>query len=146
VNGAAVRRVRTWAAPLLGPEDVTPRAQAGAIDRVGQVLSFACAVHCALMPLVLGLLPLAAARAAGSLNLVLAPLILGTALVAFVRGHRRHRSLLPGSLAVAGCVLLLAGLAVPSETLETVLTICASAFLVIAHARNHTLCHRCCDP
>jgi hypothetical protein len=124
---------------------VTPRAHAGAIDRVGQVLSFACAVHCALMPLILGLLPLAAARAAGSLHLVLAPLILGTALFAFVRGYLQHRSILPGSLAVVGCFLLLGGLAAQSEARETLLTIGASALLVVAHARNHTLCHRCCD-
>ena len=123
---------------------MTPQARAGAIDRVGQALSVACAVHCALVPLILGLLPLAAARAAEAVHFVLAPFILATSLVAFVPGYLRHRSFLPGSLAAVGCLLLLLGLAAQSEARETLLTVAASALLVVAHARNRSLWHRSC--
>ena len=120
-----------------------PQARAGRIDRLGQALSLACAVHCALVPLVLTLLPLAAARAAEAFDFVLAAFVLGSALVAFVPAYRRHRSLLPASLAIGGCLLLLGALAARSEARETLLAVAASALLVVAHARNRALCHRC---
>jgi hypothetical protein len=124
---------------------VTQQARAGAIDRVGQALSVACAVHCALVPLILGLLPLAAARATEAVHhLVLAPFILATSLVAFVPGYRRHRSFLPGILGAVGCLVLLRALTSQSEAREALLTFAASALLVVAHARNRALWHRSC--
>jgi hypothetical protein len=123
---------------------VTSQARAGAIDRVGQALSVACAVHCALVPLILGLLPLAAARATEAVHLVLTPLVLASSLVAFAPGYRRHRSVLPGILGAGGCLLLLRALTSQSEARESLLTFAASALLVVAHARNRALWHRSC--
>jgi membrane-bound ClpP family serine protease len=96
------------------------------------------------VPLILGLLPLAAARATEAIHAVLAPIILATSLVAFVPGYLRHRSFLPGILGGIGCLLLLRGLSAQSEAREALLTFAASGLLVVAHARNRALWLRSC--
>ena len=80
-------------------------------DRVGATASFLCAIHCALLPFVLTLLPLlglgflAGHRFERGFVMFAATL----ALLSLVGGYRRHRRPFPLLLALPGLLLLLLG-------------------------------------
>jgi len=80
-------------------------------DRIGAIASFLCAIHCALLPLVLAALPLVGLEflADQRFERGFVTFACTLALVALVRGFRRHQQPLPLLLAVPGLVLLLLG-------------------------------------
>lgn len=110
-------------------------------DRVGAVASFLCAIHCALLPFVLALLPfvglgfLADHRFERGFVLFACTL----ALFALVRGFRRHQEPLPLLLATPGLALLLLGVTYAegySIILHSVLVTCGGLLLASAHFVN----------
>lgn len=117
-------------------------------DSVGQSLSALCAAHCVLLPLVLGLLPLAAAEAleGEAVHHGLLALVVMGALAAFIPGWRLHRHASVLALAVLGLALLSAGaFALPEDTpgpWEPVLTVAGSGVMLLAHGRNRALRRR----
>lgn len=80
-------------------------------DRIGASASLLCAIHCAVLPFVLVLLPviglgfLANDRFEGGFVMVASVL----AMIVLTRGFRRHQQPLPLMLAVLGIALLLLG-------------------------------------
>src|SRR3546814_19139288 len=80
-------------------------------DRVGATASFLCAIHCALLPFVLALLPLVGLEllADHRFERGFVMFACALALVALVRGFRRHTHPLPLLLAAPGLALLLLG-------------------------------------
>lgn len=119
-------------------------------DRVGATASFLCAIHCALLPFVLALLPflglefLADPRFERGFVTFAAAL----ALFALVNGYRRHKGPLPLLLALPGLVLLLVGITYAegySIIVHSVLVTCGGLLLASAHFvnlhrdRNHRL-------
>ncbi|MFZ5638224.1 MAG: MerC domain-containing protein [Pseudomonadota bacterium] len=84
-------------------------------DRVGVVASFLCAAHCALLPVVIALLP--AFGVAGALNeyfeeaFAVFATVLG--LVALITGYRRHRALHALALLVPGLLVVWVGVLYP---------------------------------
>lgn len=121
-------------------------------DGVGQLLSALCIVHCVLLPLVLGFLPVAFAAAleGEAVHHGLLALVGVSALAAFVPGWRLHRRPLAPVLAALGVALLVgAAFAVPEDATgpwETGLTLAGGVVLAVAHGRNRTLCRDCCPP
>jgi hypothetical protein len=110
-------------------------------DRVGAVASFLCAIHCALLPFVLVLLPfvglefLADHRFERGFVLFASTL----ALLVLVRGFRRHQEPLPLLLAAPGLALLLLGITFAenySIILHSVLVTCGGLLLASAHFVN----------
>lgn len=110
-------------------------------DRIGATASFLCAIHCALLPFVLALLPfvglefLADHRFERGFVLFACAL----ALVALIRGFRRHQRPLPLLLAVPGLALLLLGVTYAegySVMLHSVLVTCGGLLLASAHFVN----------
>ena len=110
-------------------------------DRVGATASFLCAIHCALLPFVLALLPflglefLADQRFERGFVLFACAL----ALVALIRGFRRHQQPLPLLLAAPGLALLLLGVTYAesySVVLHSVLVTCGGLLLAGAHFVN----------
>lgn len=110
-------------------------------DRLGAAASFLCAVHCALLPFVIALLPvlglefLADHRVERIFVLCAAMLASATLLT----GYRRHRQRLPLMLMVPGLTLMLAGIAVDMDTvvvLHSVLVTCGGCLLATAHVIN----------
>ena len=110
-------------------------------DRVGATASFLCAIHCALLPFVLALLPfvglefLADHRFERGFVLFACTL----ALFAMVRGYRRHQVSLPLLLAVPGLALLLLGVTYAehySIILHSVLVTCGGLLVASAHFIN----------
>jgi len=110
-------------------------------DRVGATASFLCAVHCALLPFVLTVLPLlglgflAGHRFERGFVMFAATL----ALFALFGGYRRHRRLLPLLLALPGLALLLLGitwgLAYPIAVHSALVT-CGGLLVASAHFVN----------
>jgi hypothetical protein len=117
-------------------------------DRAGVVVSTACAVHCTLLPLVAGLLPVLGLQRFADERIELA-LVAITALIGAVghaRAYRlRHRHVGPGLLFVAGLSMIVVTRLSRTETIvEPVALVCGAAFAAAAHWMNLRLC-RCCD-
>lgn len=131
--------------PVLPP--AAPRRFAVLVDRIGATASMLCAVHCALLPFVLGVLPLiglgflaghtferifvacAAVLAAGSIFL----------------GYRRHRRPQALFLMLPGIALLVLGIVVDIDlhlVVHTVTVVCGGVLVASAHATNLVLAHR----
>jgi hypothetical protein len=111
---------------------------AAAADRAGQGLSLLCLAHCFATPLLLGAFPAAgAALESPRVHGVLAALVLGVALLAFVPGYRRHHRRRVPLLGLLAGALLLAGLRAGEEGgAGAALTVLGSGAMVAAHALN----------
>jgi len=110
-------------------------------DRVGAAASFLCAIHCALLPFVLALLPLLGMEflADHRFERVFVACACLLASVALIRGFRRHQQPLPLLLAVPGLLLLLFGVTFAenySIVLHSVLVTCGGLLLAAAHFVN----------
>jgi len=110
-------------------------------DRIGAAASFLCAIHCALLPFVLTLLPFIGLEFLADhrfeRGFVLFACVL--ALFALVRGFRRHQSSLPLLLAAPGLALLLLGVTFAethSIILHSVMVTCGGLLLAAAHFLN----------
>lgn len=119
------------------------------IDHIGAALSLTCAVHCALAPVLLAILPLAAtgwlfdesveaAFVAGSLATALVSLGMG------IRVHRRRPIFVLLGLAVG---LIAAGQCADNRAAEMALVSAGAVTLAADHAVNVYLCRQCraCD-
>jgi hypothetical protein len=118
-------------------------------DAVGQLLSALCIAHCVALPVVLGLLPVAAAEflEGEAVHHGLIGFVVVSAVAAFVPGYRLHqRTPVLGFAAAALGMLCAAAFLVPegAEALETGLTLAGGVLMAVAHARNRTLCRECC--
>jgi hypothetical protein len=118
------------------------------LDRFGSIASTVCALHCALSPLVFGLLPLLGG--AGLNERWLEPtfvfLSIAFASVALAWGYAIHRRRSVIALFVLGFSSIVAGrwiVAGASPLFETGLVVAGSLILVLAHQRNHSACVTC---
>lgn len=86
---------------------MSPQQRHRLLDRIGAYGSILCAIHCALLPVVIALLPSATLAAVGNDRLEFGFVVFASAigLSSLVWGYRRHR-------AVRALSLLLPGLAV----------------------------------
>jgi len=112
-----------------------------AADRVGATASFLCAIHCALLPFVLALLPLLGLEFLADHRFERAFVLCACVLASFVlvRGYRRHRQSLPLRLAVPALALLLLGVVYIDGSLlilHSVLVTCGGLLLAAAHFVN----------
>jgi hypothetical protein len=112
-------------------------------DGMGIITSVACAIHCALLPLLVTSLPLF------GVNIIHNPVfewsMIGLAFVvgsySLIHGYRKHhRSFIPLLLFSIGFVFLLAKQFFHAH--ETWFLIPAVILIVTAHWRNYQLCHR----
>lgn len=118
-----------------------------AADRVGAAASFLCAIHCALLPFVLALLPILGLEflADHRFERGFVMFACALALLALVRGYRRHQGRLPLMLAAPGLALLLLGVTFAenySIVLHSVLVTCGGLMLASAHFVNLRADHR----
>jgi hypothetical protein len=110
-------------------------------DRLGALASFLCAIHCALLPFVLALLPVLGLGFLAShgfeRGFVLFACVL--ALTSLINGYRHHRRSLPLRLALPGLALLLAGVTFAesySIVLHSTLVTCGGLMVALAHFVN----------
>jgi hypothetical protein len=123
-----------------------PSAWARIADRFGASASFLCAVHCAVLPLIIAALPaiglgfLADHRFERGFIAFASALALTT----FWIGFRRHRRFRAFWFLAPGIALLMAGIAVDfdvSTTLHAVLVSIGGTLVAAAHLTNLRLAH-----
>ncbi len=110
-------------------------------DRVGATASFLCAVHCALLPFVLALLPFVGLGFLADHRFERGFVLFACVLAAFAlgRGFRRHQEPLPLLLAAPGIALLLLGVTYMeghSIIVHSALVTCGGLLLASAHFVN----------
>ncbi len=117
-------------------------------DRVGATASFLCAIHCAVLPFVLAMLPFLglgflADYRFEQIFVVCAALLASAALLT---GYRRHRRRLPLLLVAPGVALLLVGVLVvdldAQIVLHSTLVTCGGLLVATAHVINLRLTRR----
>jgi len=112
-------------------------AQASDPDRVGIVASTLCAVHCVATALLVGVSGVGALFADERVEVAFCVCAVSVALGALVRGWRRHRSWMPGSVGSFGIVLLLTARCARLEgSVEVALSVAGGALLTAAHVLN----------
>jgi hypothetical protein len=125
----------------------SPRRFATLVDRVGATASLLCAIHCALLPFVLALLPLIgleflAGHTFERIFVACAASLAGASLIVAYRRHRRPQALF---LMVPGIALLLFGIAINLDVhvlLHTASVVTGGLLLASAHVTNLVLAHR----
>ncbi len=112
-------------------------------DAVGIATSLACAIHCALLPLIMSSLPLFGINIIHNAVFEWSMILLAFAVGSYALFHgyvRHHHSLVPVLLFSAGFVFLV--LKQVFHAVETWLLIPAVILIISGHYRNYQLCHR----
>ena len=121
-------------------------------DKAAIGLSFACALHCLMVPLFLAIFPSSTLSGLGDerIHLGLLALIIPISAFSLTLGCRLHRSLTVVALGVAGiCILSFSALLahdMGGESLETAGTVLGSGIVALSHALNFKFCrssHAC---
>lgn len=109
------------------------------LDGFAVCASFACMVHCLLLPVLLALLPALTARIdpGPHFHAIVLALAMPTSAFALLSGWRRHGRPVPLALGVLGLSCMAAGLALGEEGLaETAATVAGGLMLAAAHLGN----------
>ncbi len=112
-------------------------------DALGIATSLVCAIHCALLPLLLSSLPLFGVNIIAHLwfEYAMIALAFGVGIYALYHGFRKHHhSWLPVYLFTTGIGLLV--LKVSFHNWEFILLIPAVLFIIAAHYLNYKLCRK----
>jgi len=115
------------------------------VDRLGAGVSFACAIHCAIVPFAATILPLLGlgflADERIERTVFLASIALASASVCWgIRIHRRRRILVLFGTAL---FLMVAGKGFVEKPVEIALTVPGAALIVCGHMLNRRLCRSC---
>lgn len=126
------------------PELPAEGAAVRGLDGVAMALSLLCLLHCLALPLVIGLLPLAAASVIGNeqAHVWLLAAAVPTSVLALVAGWRWHRDAAVAWLGGIGLgLMLLAVVAIRQRWIgagaEQALTLAGAGLLAFAHWRNY---------
>ncbi len=104
------------------------------LDKVGAFASAACAVHCLLSGLALGLLSIAGLGFVGSTltDAIFLVVTLSVASIAVITGYRRHGSLVPAGLFGSGVVSIFAShFVLNHESTDLATRVCTTTFAVL---------------
>lgn len=115
------------------------------LDAVGFFASLLCAVHCALLPFLLVLLPLFRLEfiLGNTAELVLVAGTVSLATASFIRSYQKHRHKRVGLLMLAGFAAFFYGaLAAPSEEIEVVVTSGGGILIAVGHYLSWSYLHR----
>lgn len=122
------------------------RSALRAADKLGFAASFACAVHCALLPLAVALMPAVVLNVGGWLDWDQAFVVFASLLGATTMslGYRRHRAFHAWALLVPGLALIWAAsfTSLHDHTAaHLVLMVLGGSLLAVAHLVNLRLTH-----
>jgi MerC mercury resistance protein len=132
---------------LSGSETIT---EGDCLDRIGAAASLACAIHCAAMPMIVGLLPLVGlsflASEKAEWSLVGLSLCVGicSLLPSYTRKHRHWRPLLIFALG-AGLIIAVRLLVEEGSRLEKPAVVAGALLIACAHLINRARCRSCAD-
>jgi hypothetical protein len=116
-------------------------------DRLGFAASFLCAIHCALLPLALALIPVLGLKLGGVIDLDQAFVVFATLLgvTTLGLGYRRHRAFRAWAFLLPGLLLIWLGAFGPLHdhgVVHTVMMTVGGLALAVAHLLNLRLSHR----
>ena len=116
-------------------------------DRVGFAASFLCAVHCAMVPLLLAVVPALGLRVGGWADIDQAFVVFATllGLTTMSLGYRRHRAFRAWALLLPGLALIWIGSFTPLHDhgwAHAVVMTLGGLALAAAHGVNLRLSHR----
>tara|TARA_B100000941_G_scaffold252297_1_gene199332 strand:- start:43 stop:432 length:390 start_codon:yes stop_codon:yes gene_type:complete len=116
-------------------------------DTIGLTISGTCVMHCLFAPVTLILLPVFGLTVSQEevLHEIFLYLIVPSAIIAITMGCKKHKDYSVAALASIGIILLVyAVITHDTNTEQTVevLTLFGSAFVVISHLRNFSLCRQ----
>lgn len=120
------------------------------VDTTGACLSFACAVHCLAMPLLVAVLPLIGlgflVGERAELAIIIGAVVLATGSLAW--GVRHHRSWRAFLILVVALAFIATGRTAVEGTFEVVFHSAGGILLASAHLANRHLCKTCpaCEP
>lgn len=125
----------------------TPRRFTTLVDRIGATASMLCAVHCALLPFVLALLPLIGLEflAGHTFERIFVACAAALACASLLAAYRRHRRPHALFLMVPGIALLVVGIAVDLDlhvVIHTASVVTGGVLVASAHVVNLVLAHR----
>jgi hypothetical protein len=116
------------------------------LDKMGMSASLFCAIHCALMPIAIGVLPLVGLQFLGN-HALEDTVIVGAFIIASLSlvpsYFRVHRKALALVLFVLGFGTLILGHAITQEWLAAPLAVAGGLGVAIAHWVNHRECKNC---
>ena len=115
------------------------------LDFVGFSASMLCAIHCALLPFLLSMAPLAGLQFLDNpwieYSIILISFLIASN--ALVRGYRlHHRRIVALAIAVVGFIMIGLGHALGIEQLEILLTSIGGVSIAIAHLINWRYLHQ----
>lgn len=119
------------------------------LARIGDILSLSCAVHCALSPLFLAVVPVAALSASPLAHEVESWVVITSLLLCAFglwTGYRRHRRPDAWQLFAAALVLVAVGHHWHQQPLGIGLSVVGMLLLLPANLLNHRHSHRCTCP
>lgn len=115
-------------------------------DKTAIILSFLCALHCTVLPIVLILLPSISGLLAfdpEALHLWLIFAVIPISLYAVISGYRYHSNKNILAISVIGMILLVAAVIFGHDILngkgEVILTLAGSLLVMLGHLRNFKL-------
>jgi len=117
------------------------------LDQLGITVSILCAVHCALLPVVMMLLPLIGlgffANPEIEAGIILLSLMVG--LISMSKSWRVHRSFKPAGIILLGFLFIMTGHCLVMEKFEWILLTAGSSLVALAHYINwrytRSACH-----
>lgn len=116
------------------------------LDRIAVGASLVCAIHCAVLPILTGIIPALFAGASddSSFHLLMALFVLPTSVAALLMGCLKHRKVYIALTMGAGITLIgiaaFAGHDLLGHDAERVVTLCGGVVLAIGHVMNYRLC------
>ena len=116
------------------------------LDQMGMSASFFCAIHCALIPIVAGLLPLVGLSFLGNHAIedtVIVSAFIIASLSLLPSYFRVHQNIHAIVLFVIGFALIILGHAVTAEWIAVPMAVCGGLGVAIAHLVNHRECKNC---
>lgn len=113
--------------------------------RIGAFLAIACAIHCALTPLALTMLPLAGSSifASHTAEFIMLGLGIGFGSYSVIKGVYNHGNRRPLWMVIGGTILILCGLFLVGEALEPFFVPAGAVLLGIAQVVNMRISRAC---
>ena len=115
------------------------------IDKVGAGMSFACAIHCMLMPLVIGVLPLLGLGflADHTAEAVFVSFSVLLALTSLCWGYRSHGKKYLFAILALSAALIATGIWIVAEDHHTLFVVLGACGITLSHILNKRLCASC---
>lgn len=115
------------------------------LDHLGIGVAILCAVHCALLPVIISMLPMVGLRflAHPVLELLIIFISLMIALASLGKSLRAHRRWLPIVMVIIGFTLILTGHFWVAEAAEWILLTAGSTMVAAAHLVNWKCTQKC---